>query len=324
MRLKRLREYLPLYGGIYGKLRKLREDRRKLIRYLHEMVRDRDELYRQLDELTRRLQISQDAALLYNAQSEATRLRFIEFLRLIRPLDIDDKSKIRVGGPHDGGYVMVDDFEQVTTALSIGIGHEISWDKDMSRRGLCIFQFDHTLEAPPVLQPRFRFFKKKVGPVSKLNSEITLADILELEELRDDRNLIMKMDIEGDEWAVLDATSEYSIRRLRQFVIEFHDMHKFASPEWGDRALRVFTKITHTHQVIHVHGNNHNGFAVLGGIPFPAVAELTLVRKDHHTFSIPHRCWPTELDAPNQPTLADLSMGTFEFVETVCSRLIDD
>jgi hypothetical protein len=162
-----------------------------------------------------------------------------------------------------------------------------------------------------------QIFQKKVEPVSKLDSEITLAGILELEELRDDCNIIMKMDIEGDEWAILDATSEYSIKRLRQFVIEFHDIHKFASPEWADRALRVLTKITHTHQVIHVHGNNHNGFAVLGGIPFPEVVEVTLVRKDHHTFTKPRHSWPTELDAPNQPKLADLSMGTFEFVEKV-------
>src|SRR5262249_34085789 len=315
MRLKRLREYLPLYGAIYSKLSKSREDRRKLVRHLHEMERQRAELYRQLDELARRLQISQDTMLVCNTQSEATRLRFIEFLRLIRPLDIDEKSKIRVGGPHDGGYVMIDDFEQVAAALSIGVGHEISWDTDMSRRGFCTFQFDHTIDAPPVLQPRFRFFNKTVAPGGKLKSEIALADILELEELRDDCDIVMKMDIEGDEWAVLDATSEYSIKRLRQFVIEFHDIHKFASPEWADRALRVFTKITRTHQVVHVHGNNHSGFAVLGGIPFPAVAEVTLVRKDHHTFTKPHHSWPTELDAPNQPKLADLSLGTFEFVE---------
>jgi hypothetical protein len=61
------------------------------------------------------------------------------------------------------------------------------------------------------LAAALQIFQKKVAPVSKLDSEITLAGILELEELRDDCNIIMKMDIEGDEWAILDATSEYSI-----------------------------------------------------------------------------------------------------------------
>jgi hypothetical protein len=336
MDLKRLREYLPLVGAAYSKLRKLREAHRKLDWQLNETARQRDELARERNDVARQcqdlagqcqvlarqneayrahLQICPGGPPLLQAQSESTRLRFIELLRLIRPFDIADRAKIRVGNPHDGGYVMIDDFAGVRAALSIGIGEEISWDMDIGRRGVAVFQFDHTIDAAPVLQRGFRFFRKRVGPSGKVDGETTLAGILELEELRDDRNILMKMDIEGDEWDALDVTSDACIRRIRQCVIEFHQLENFASAEWANRALRVFSKIAQTHQVVHLHGNNHCGFVVLGGIPFPSVIEITLIRRDHHVFTPSQGCWPTALDAPNRPDVADLSIGTFELLE---------
>src|SRR5256885_13185510 len=156
MNPKRLREYLPLVGAAYSKLRKLREDHQELGRQLNETARQRSDLARERNELAREridlarqcqdlarqcqvlirqndgyrahLQISPGGQFLFEAQSESTRLRFIELLRLMRPFDIADRPKIRVGNPHDGGYVMIDDFEGARAALSIGIGDEISWD----------------------------------------------------------------------------------------------------------------------------------------------------------------------------------------------------
>jgi hypothetical protein len=62
---------------------------------------------------------------------------------------------------------MIDDFGGVRAALSIGIGEEISWDMDMGRRGVVVFQFDHTIDAAPVLQRGFRFLEKELGRAAK-------------------------------------------------------------------------------------------------------------------------------------------------------------
>jgi hypothetical protein len=329
--IKRTREYLPIIGRAYWKLKKLREESRVLreeIRVLREETRnltqDRQALAQQLDEaITQRarllghLQISSDAAFRSDAQSEIVRARFIELLQLIRPLGVADRSKIRVGGPHDGGYVMVDDFEYAVTAVSFGIGHEVSWDMDMATRGCRVFQFDHSVERPPVLDPRFIFHKKRLTANAALDGGITLSKLLELQELRDDDNIIMKMDIEGDEWDVLDTVSEACIKRMRQIVIEFHWLQNFACTEWADRAIRVATKLTQWHQPIHVHGNNTGGFAVLGGIPFPNVCEVTFIRKDHRVFIDSYQFWPTTLDAANKSDAADLNIGTFQFRQQV-------
>ena len=97
MDLKRLREYLPLVGAAYSKLGKLREAHRKLDWQLNETARQRDELARERNDLARRcqdlarqndayrahLQICPGGPPLLQAQSESTRLRFIELLRLI-------------------------------------------------------------------------------------------------------------------------------------------------------------------------------------------------------------------------------------------------
>src|SRR3954463_3194778 len=102
MNLKRLREYLPLVGAAYSKLRNLREAHRELDRQLNETARQRNDLARERDDLARQcqaparqndayrahLQISPGGPPFLEGQCESTRLRFIELLRLIRPFDI--------------------------------------------------------------------------------------------------------------------------------------------------------------------------------------------------------------------------------------------
>ncbi len=66
-----------------------------------------------------------------------------ELYDLVRPLGLPGLRKIRVGNPlGDGGYVMVDDFDGITAALSLGIGRDISWDLQMAGMGVEIHQFD--------------------------------------------------------------------------------------------------------------------------------------------------------------------------------------
>lgn len=327
-KLKKLREFLPLIGKVYRKLSTAREalravhsaldaSRHEILRQVqryNELMRERGTLIQQRndwilqrDQLVERLKRpSFDPTLLSQAQSESVRARFVEFLKLIQPADIADYSKIRVGGANDGGYVMVDDFAPSEAAISIGIGDNISWDTDMAARGLRVLQFDNSIEAPRGRNPQFSFYKRRIVGVPKLPDDMTLAGILELEQIGNDHNLIIKIDIEGDEWEVFDSVSNNILEHFRQIVVEFHWLQNFATTEWSDRAIAAIKKITHAHQIVHLHGNNFSGFAVLGGIPFPNVFEVTLIRKDKHIFSRTHRHWPTNLDAPNDNATPDL------------------
>jgi len=69
-------------------------------------------------------------------------------LRLLRPHAVEGVKKLRLGSPYDGGYVVLDDFRGVDTAFSLGIEKNATWDLDVAKRGITVYQFDHTVDAP--------------------------------------------------------------------------------------------------------------------------------------------------------------------------------
>src|SRR5262249_60117777 len=109
------------------------------------------------------------------------------------------------------------------------------------------------------------------GAAGVLEHEISLSEILESAELSGDDNLLLKMDIEGDEWDILDSLDPRQLLRFKQLVIEFHWMEKFVDEAWRRRALGALAKLRSEHTSIHVHGNNHGGVAVIGNVPLPRV-----------------------------------------------------
>ena len=53
--------------------------------------------------------------------TSAEQLRVLRTLSTLSPRNVTG-GKVRTGGPNDGGYVMVNDFEGVTVCYSIGVG----------------------------------------------------------------------------------------------------------------------------------------------------------------------------------------------------------
>ena len=81
------------------------------------------------------------------AQSEFETQREIrEILSLLRPCTIQGLDKARFGSAHDSGYILLDDFRGVDTAFSLGVEHDASWDSDVAKRRINVYQFDHTVD----------------------------------------------------------------------------------------------------------------------------------------------------------------------------------
>jgi hypothetical protein len=234
---------------------------------------------------------------------------FLEFLQHLRPRRVVGHVKRRFGGMADGGYVMLDDFAGVRTAISGGIGNEVSWDLDLADRGIDIIQIDHTVDGPPVQHPRFDFRKRRLVATCEDPHDVTLPGLI-ASCPGDDQSVICKLDIEGGEWDIL-AQPVPGLRRCRQIVLEFHALGKFSASEWRDRAMGCLEQLTAAHQCIHVHGNNAvtRSFTIVGGIPFPSVLEATFVLRDRYDFEEETDAFPTALDAPNTAKRAELFLG---------------
>jgi hypothetical protein len=74
-------------------------------------------------------------------------VRVRQILSLLTPCRAVGMSKVRIACDNDGGYVMLDDFACSRAFYSFGIGADVSWDSEMARRGLTIFNMG-TLRLP--------------------------------------------------------------------------------------------------------------------------------------------------------------------------------
>lgn len=232
-------------------------------------------------------------------------------LSLLRPYDVVDARKIRVGRPFDGGYVMIDAFDGIEAAYSLGINDDVSWDTEIAQRDIDIFQYDHTIENLPVQHARFHWEKAGIAAFSSENMR-SITDIIQIHGHQDSRNLLLKCDIECAEWDTLQHTPKNILSKFSQIVIELHDVYRLGDPDdLGTRQALV--NLTSSHNVVHVHANNYGGVRVTGGLPLPNVIEVTLLRKDMGHFIPSQSTFPTAMDMPCNRNHADIFLGSFTF-----------
>ncbi|HEX2941859.1 MAG TPA: FkbM family methyltransferase [Rhodopila sp.] len=231
-------------------------------------------------------------------------------LRLLRPQAVIGIGKRRIGGSHDGGYVMLDDFDGIDIAYSLGIGPDVSWDLALAERGAFVYQYDHTVPEVPSAHPRFQHIRTGISHSDTLSPDLRRLDTL-MRSNGDGRrsDMILKIDIEGHEWDALDALDTAVFAQFRQIVAEFHGLRLLRVPSFRERAYRLFLKLQQTHQVVHVHGNNFSGMQRVGGIDIPDCLELTYVARDRYRFVPAEETLPGALDAPNDPARPDLPLG---------------
>lgn len=233
-------------------------------------------------------------------------------LRLIRPFDFVGGAKVRLGRPFDGGYVMIDDFEGIEAAYSLGINDDVSWDFDVVQRGIDVYQYDHTIQELPYNHKKFHW--RKIGISHFSDGEMkSIPDLVVENGHASARNLLLKCDIECAEWEVLYNIPSETMSQFRQIVIEVHNLSWLGNVNHADVARQALVNLTRHHNVIHVHANNYGGFGMVGGLMIPNVIELTLLRKDRGDFVPSSLIFPTELDMPCNREWADIYLGSFVF-----------
>lgn len=251
------------------------------------------------------------ASLIYRRDDAASQDKFKNLAHLLKPYKVISYTKIRMGRKGDGGYVMLNDFINSSTAISCGIGGDVSWDLDIANLGIKVYQYDHTVSCTPNQHANFHFFKKMIANNDSEHS-ISINSILNNYASKNDRT-ILKMDIEGSEWDILDQLSTESLNRFSQIVIEFHDFEELYNLEWYARAMRVFEKLSSLFKVVHVHGANTGRLAVFSNLAFPTVIEITWANISLYEFEESNEIFPTELDAPTDENYADIFLGNFIF-----------
>jgi hypothetical protein len=245
------------------------------------------------------------------ATSVPAQKRILNLAKFLAPRHAVGQRKIRVGSRYDGGYVCLDDFAEISAAFSFGIGQDDHWDVDIADRGIIVYQFDHTVQSPPRLHTNCRFYRKKIVAVKDSESVESISSLVANLSEVGLASIVLKIDIEHNEWQVLLSTPREDLCKFRQIICEFHGFDKIEDNEWYQQALAVLEKLNLDHQVVHVHGNNYAPWIIVGGVPFPGLLEVTYANRSCYSFGSTDESFPISLDAPNVPDKPDLRLGRF-------------
>ena len=218
--------------------------------------------------------------------------------KFLKPYHIKLSNLIRIGPKTDGGYV-IDKRVLNKTKILITCGLNDDWGFEKSflnkKPATKIIAFDHTVNQNFWIK-RFKkdiihflllkklrinkildifkfinyrlFFRgnrkhhiKKVVFKKKNNKEITISEIL-----RNYKKVFLKIDIEGDEYKILNDIKKNS-KKIIFLVIEFHDLYKNMQ-----RIKKFLNKLNL--KIIHIHANNYGCVDKYGN---PKVIELSLL-----------------------------------------------
>jgi hypothetical protein len=234
-------------------------------------------------------------------------------LSLLTPMKVLNCSKIRVGGKHDGGYVMINDLDSGGVCYSVGVGRDSSWDLDMAQRGWTVYQYDHTVDCAPSQHPNCHFHPIGIAPTDDAPNMKRLDTLVRENGHLGRTDMILKMDIEGHEWDCLGSLEGSFLGQFEQFVLEIHWMDHLISPEFLSRFTKIIGAVRRTHECVHIHANNFAEIIPVRGIPIAQVYELTFARRDKYAFIENDEHFPSNFDSPNNQTVPDYYLGLFKF-----------
>ena len=211
-------------------------------------------------------------------------------LKKLLPFKIEHEL-LRLGDRNDGGYLIPNDFSGINKNYSAGVGELTKFEKDLEERFSIksnMVDFNHI--DPKIFPKNSIFLKKKLGLISSAN-EIHINDWL----MDQDSEIIFKMDIEGDEYSILNSISEKNLNKIRILVIELHDLRHLRNYFFFKTFEKIISRLNNVFYICHLHANNSSKIKNIGGFKVPDMLEMTLIRKDRiKNFSgeyadIPHK-----------------------------------
>lgn len=209
-------------------------------------------------------------------------MHYREALRIFDP----PIRKIRLGKDNDGGYVVCD-LSEYDVFLSAGVSNDTSFEEAVLARhpGLRCTAYDGTIAGLPHPVDRLKLIKRNIDAHTNWHGDLARC-----------RDALVKMDIEGAEYAWLADLDANRRSHIKQLVIEWHDV-----PDHLDEIAHM----AETHWLVHLHANNWG--KVTAGCP--QVVEATYIRRDLcDDLPVSADPVPGPLDQPNRADRPDIGI----------------
>lgn len=222
--------------------------------------------------------------------------------------NIDDTCYIytRIGSKRDGGYIMVEPFSRRKIAYSIGICDNVDWDSGMVDKEYDVFMYDHTIDALPLKLKGFHWFKTGICGGVQTKDCKTLDVMLNENGHSQKDGMVLKMDVEGCEWDVLDSISKDVLLQFDQIILEIHFL---LTSKDREKILRSLDKLSCTHDVVHIHANNTCRVEYMDSYVMPDVLEVTYLKKGYCKLKPMMDMLPRAIDKASTIRLPEIRLG---------------
>ena len=227
-----------------------------------------------------------------------TSYRVRRLIKSLRPKRTDN-NLIRIGGDSDGGYLLPDDLTDIKACFSAGIGDISDFEFHCANLGMEVYMADASVSAPALIHPKFHFQQRFIGNKKNDSRYISIHEWLNANNIGDNEELLLQMDIEGDEFDAINQTHLKTLSRFRILIIEFHELQKLFEDKYFKKANLAFKKILKEYTCVHIHPNNCCGKREIHNIEIPVVAEFTFIRKDRVKVLGKIEKFPNEMDRDN-------------------------
>jgi hypothetical protein len=183
------------------------------------------------------------------------------------------------------------------------VGNDVTLDAELSKIISKVHFYDHTVSDLPQTIQNAVLHKEEIGYIKE--STVTLEETLT--RLKPEGDVVLKMDIEGSEWEVIENT--ISLGDFKQIVIEFHGLHQIINLDFFIKAASALRKIYSTHAPVHLHANNYVPLAIIGNSAVPDVIEVTYLSRSRYKTGLIDPLPGAEFDSPNCSLLPEIALS---------------
>lgn len=251
-----------------------------------------------------------------------------EFLAPLPP-----KNLVRLGGKHDGGYVVAKDaLSSSSCLLSFGISYDLKFEYDFAAlSGFThrVYMYDKStipaslkniweriLSSLKFQSPRpllnyagFIFMLRRLIRHGASLKRTNISNIEQLDcttlssilfQLPEKTGIFLKIDIEGDEYLILEDIIS-SLASFNALVIEFHNVGAY----WSK--IKFFVRVLKENGLLldHLHVNNYGGLSTNRRPNVIEVSFSRVMNRDSVVRELPR----IGLDSPNTPLREDFEIS---------------
>jgi len=200
----------------------------------------------------------------------------LKIIDLLRPLNLG-LDYIRLGRSSDGSYVVPKILDDIKFCFSAGYGGDCSFEKNLENLGIKSFLADYSFDAPTELR-NFEYQKKFIKSYSSNNS-INVNDWIEAGVPKDQKKMILQIDVEGSEYEIIHAITENNLEKFDIIVVEFHNLFLVNNQIFYKYFLECIQKLKKNFEIFYLQPNNCCGVSDFDTVIFPNVLKITFLNK---------------------------------------------